>query len=414
MLTLPSNLVCTVGTSLFSPSLKNLKPEAQYQFPPKDHDTQAKADWNALNRIGLANQPPRLTAVFADIKKAFDGEDYERVGALFTALPPDLRLMGAEINSIEAMIRKGFLPEDRARLILLISDTKDGESIGRILYRYFVDTACPIRFDKCIVETVKGLQDEKPLIFQKDGLTNLIRLLGEHYRKWGGFIAINATGGYKAQIALAVAFGQATGSTVYYKHERFDQIIRFPQIPFTLDLSLVQRHLKSWADMAEPGKSFDSDEMEKFLGGDEDFSEIMYPLMERIEENGLCLLSLSALGMVYWEAYRSLNPDLTLEPGAVAKRNGCHFRDDHYPVGFKEYVKRFYDAFPKFVAACHSIPYDRQPSIRKRFHARNGKIIGEYQDRNGFGARFGVMTSADNELERAWLLNLFETWKGLS
>ena len=59
---------------------------------------------------------------------------------------------------------------------------------------------------------------------------------------------INATGGYKAQIALAVAFGQANETQVFYKHEHFDQIIRFVKIPFSFDLEPIRNNIKFWAD----------------------------------------------------------------------------------------------------------------------------------------------------------------------
>lgn len=51
-------------------------------------------------------------------------------------MPPELRLLGAEINSIEAMIRKGFLSDSRERLVFLVSDTEDGAAIGSILTSY--------------------------------------------------------------------------------------------------------------------------------------------------------------------------------------------------------------------------------------------------------------------------------------
>lgn len=409
MKNIPANLVCTVGTSLFIPNLNRLDPGTCYQSPPRDDDPQGQADWEALSRKGL-DDLARLKSLLVEIKSAHEDRDYSRVAALFTQLPPELRLLGAEINSIEAMVRKRFLPEDRARLILLVSETRDGEAIGQILCSYFQHPACPIGFTQCDVATVEGLQDEKPLIFQRNGLTNLVRLLGDHYRKWGGAIAVNATGGYKAQIALAVAFGQATGSPVYYKHERFDQIIRFPKVPFTLDLSLIQNHLKLWADLAEPEASFDEADIQRRLSGNQELQEAIDPLLDWIDGNGSRLFELSALGRVYWEAFRSLNPEVRLEPASVNERKGCHFPDHHYPIGFNAYVDRFYNAFPEFVRECHALPYDGQRGIQNRFYRKENRIIGEYVDRTQFGARFEVMTSAENELERDFLIERFTHW----
>ncbi|MGI5862875.1 MAG: putative CRISPR-associated protein [Myxococcales bacterium] len=70
------------------------------------------------------------------------------------------------------------------------------------------------------------------------GLRNLVRAIGKIARDAGGpeWVAINATGGYKAQIAVAVLIGQALGSPVFYKHERFEsEVIAFPPMPVSFD-----------------------------------------------------------------------------------------------------------------------------------------------------------------------------------
>ncbi len=115
------NLICTVGTSLLFPNLEHLDPETRFQKPLRPGDFHEAAD-------------------------------YATVADLFTGFPPELRLLGAEINSIEAMVRKKYLPDDRSRLILLVSDTADGRAIGTILRRYFLHPDCPVGFCDCIVE----------------------------------------------------------------------------------------------------------------------------------------------------------------------------------------------------------------------------------------------------------------------
>ena len=230
-------------------------------------------------------------------------------------------------------------------------------------------------------------------------------MLGEEVRKWGSdYMGINATGGYKAQIALAVAFGQATHCPVFYKHERFDQIIRFPQVPFTLDLSLVQKNLKLWADLAEPDSMLDNNDLRARLPDGDTVTEVLYPLLDNEEIDGKTYFVLSALGMVYWQAFLTANSDVKLKPFNVRVRRGCNFRDDHYPIGFKEYVEKIYDAFPSLISECHSLPYSKNRSITKnRFYIKEEKIIGEYIDKDNFGGRFEIMTAATNELERQWI-----------
>ncbi|EFI34774.1 CRISPR-associated protein, APE2256 family [Desulfonatronospira thiodismutans ASO3-1] len=404
------NLICTVGTSLLYSSLKPLDPETAFQLSREQVQPQHAADYDIMDKAGWLQKPQDLKDRLFQIKEALGRQEFTRLGKLLASFPAELRMLGAEINSIEAMVRKGFLGDNRVRLVLLVSDTPDGEAMGSVLQSYFTHPDCHVAFEQCYVEKVQGLQDEKPLDFQTEGLTNLVRLLGEHFRKWGGAIAINATGGYKAQIALAVAFGQAAGATVYYKHERFDQVIKFPRIPLSLDMSLVQNNLKVWADLAEPGCVLDEKDLKDLLGDDANLLQSMASLLDRVQDDGATLFSLSALGMVYWEAFRSAHPEVCLEPAKVDKRRGCRFRDDHYPVGFKEYVHKFYDSFPEHVSECHSVPYDRQSAIKNRFYDLKSGIIGEYSDRNGFGARFQVLTLAANELERSWLVKRFQEW----
>jgi putative CRISPR-associated protein (TIGR02619 family) len=408
---LPGTLICTVGTSLFSSNLAKLKPEEKYREKPPDSNGPETADWNALEKAGLLSDMDALKTLLRDINRAYEASEFGRLPKLLLRLPPDLRLLGAEINSIEAMVRKRFLSEDRHHLILLVSDTEDGRDTGAVLKSYFQDPVCPVRFDDCRVERVEGLQDEKPEVFRRSGLTNLVRLLGKHYRQWGGgTVAINATGGYKAQIALAVAFGQAAGCPVYYKHESFDQVIAFPPIPLSLDLKLIEDNLKPWADLADPGASMEWAKLTRLIGKRENLLERMRPLLETVEEKGVKLCCLSALGQVYWETFFALNPDLTLEPAKIKERLGCRFRDDHYPKGFQDHVRRFYDSFVQYVSECHSVDYSGQPGMETGFYARKGRIYGEYVDGDNFGGRFEIMTAAENELERKRLVKKFNEW----
>ncbi len=400
-----TTLICTVGTSLFYPNLRDIDPFKYYEKVCNVQNGNWQDDKKTLSDCGLLQDRKKLGSILESTKKFYESKNWVQLAKQLVLLPPDLRLCGAEINSIEAMIRKKFLRDERNRLILLVSDTDDGNATGSILKAYFEDSRCPIQFKNCEYRAVAGLQDKKPLAFRTEWLTNLVRMLGEELRKWGNnFLGINATGGYKAQIALAVAFGQATHCPVFYKHERFDQIIQFPQVPFTIDLSLVRDNLKLWADLAEPSSMLEKDEIDARLTGNDELKEAIYPLLDDVEINGKIYFGLSALGMVYWEAFSINNPDVTIKPANAEVRRGCHFRDDHYPIGFKEYVEKVYDTFPSLISECHSLPYSKNKSItRNRFYLKGGKIIGEYIDKDAFGGRFEIMTAATNELERKWI-----------
>ncbi|MCV4697539.1 hypothetical protein OFB92_31005, partial [Escherichia coli] len=56
-----------------------------------------------------------------------------------------------------------------------------------------------------------------------------------------------------------------------------------------------------------------------------------------------------------------------------------------------------------FIRSCHSLPYDGQRGIRDReFYVRehDGQIGGEYVDKNNFGARFGISTTAETMAQK--------------
>jgi putative CRISPR-associated protein (TIGR02619 family) len=396
--TKPTTLLCTVGTSLLCSNLRNFAPE---KFSAHLSLAEAKL-------LAQANLPPgstRLQHILNRIQASLYHRSWPELAHLLTEFPMQARILGAEINSIAAMMDKGLLADPPTRLVLLVSDTRAGADTGTVLRQYFLSKNAPCRFSQVLVLVVDGLQDQSAERFQQEGLPNLVRLLADQTRQWSpSHVAINATGGYKAQIALAVAFGQVMGTPVYYKHELFDRIISFPKVPFTMDLSLVEKDLGFWARISRPGAVFTYDELKSFAQPGSTTWESMLPLMDTIEENGKFLYALSSLGLIYWEAFVARHPDLKIRPAKAKKRRGCRFRDDHYPIGFKTWAEDIYLAHD-FITECHSLPYDGQAAIKPGFVQDRERIIGGYVDKNGFGARLEVMTTCENDLERAWVVD---------
>ena len=201
-----TTVICTVGTSLFKPNLAGLKTD--------DPDPTRKA----------------LAAAFAS-------GDWAAVTAGLLKLEPTERLCGAEINSLASLVGKEYAAPD-ANLVFCHSDTADGHAIGGILTKYFRDLGHPLTQARPVAD----LQDKDPKRFRTKGLRNLAKEVCRIIRDYGAErCAINATGGYKAQIAVAVLMGQALGVPVYYKHELFDEIIAFPPMPVALDFEAWMR-----------------------------------------------------------------------------------------------------------------------------------------------------------------------------
>ena len=180
-----STLICTVGTSLIYPNLKNLPSAANYEA------------W-------LSRQPEQDHAHFtpdaiAALKTAFDQQNWSDLAIHLSQLAPTARLCGAEINSITDLLQREYCAPN-SRVIFCHSDTPDGNAIATILRHYY---SLQGHETKCI--NIADLQDKAPKRFRTKGLRNLVKAISTKLRAYGAEnCALNATGGYKAQIAIAV------------------------------------------------------------------------------------------------------------------------------------------------------------------------------------------------------------------
>lgn len=301
-------------------------------------------------------------------------------------LAPTDRPCGAEINSIADMRARGLVAAD-ARLHFCVSDTPDGRRVGAILAAYYCGD--------CAVHTIEGLRDDDTRSFKTVGLRNLARKLGELVRQAGGaqLVAINATGGFKAQIAVAVLIGQALGVAVHYKFERFPEIIQFPPMPVSFDFELLGR-------FADDLCAFEDGEVVE--RSEEAIDPALRVLLDEVpDEDGRQIWSLAPIGQIYLEGFRQRYPAAKCMPPDAAAPPNIRFREDHYPDGFKEYVQKVCRE-NRFITGAHSVPYNGQHGIRDRSFYVDGKtIVAEYVDRGTFGARSALTTTATKSSELA-------------
>ncbi len=78
------------------------------------------------------------------------------------------------------------------------------------------------------------------------GLRSLVATLVEIIRKEreaGREVLVNATGGFKAEIAYATLVGLLFDVPVYYIHEAFKEIIELPPTPISWDFSLIDTYV---------------------------------------------------------------------------------------------------------------------------------------------------------------------------
>jgi len=356
----PVNLISTVGASF----LYNLSESSERQEDKKDLLKAIQVAWNA--------------------------QKWPEVTCLMRKIDPADRICGAEINTIHELIEKRRLVAKNADLHFCLSDTEAGRQMQMLLQSFYKDK------HRVVSHIIEGLQETDENRFRCVGLRRLVQKIAEITRNSGGSgcVAINATGGYKAQIALSAVIGQAMGIPVYYKHEKFPGIIALPPMPIAFDFDLFLRE----ADLLL------SLEQEDCIPLERELDDALLPLLEEIEEGGYRYFGLSAMGQLYLESFRLRYPPEKTLPGAVppAEKRPPTFRQDHYPDGFKDYVKKVWDKTP-YIISCYSLPYDKQKGIRDKvfYHcAQSDKIIGEYLDHHRFGGRFAIETSAHTQAQK--------------
>ena len=188
------HVISTVGTSLFYPNMATLPDESSYDSWLR---RQPESDRSYLHYHDLVRP----------LKDAFTNGQWSLLATLLRRLPPESRLLGAEINSIYELQRAKLIAENPF-LYFLYSDTKDGENIASVLQEFYNGKITPIR--------LSGLDDQNPDRFQSYGLRSLSKELVKIIREsHPSHCAINATGGYKAQVAIAVIVGVIVSALVF-------------------------------------------------------------------------------------------------------------------------------------------------------------------------------------------------------
>jgi len=363
-----TTLICTVGTSLFN-NLEHLKSKRE--------------------RIHK----------FSQLISYYKSENWPLLAKALNRLHPQDRECGAEINTVEESMRKKWIR--LKKIFLLVSDTDLGDATGLVLKHYFDN-----RNDLDVsIEVLKisDLQNEDPKIFKTRGLRNLVRTIGEVLRRNSNYaedVAIDATGGYKAQIAIAVIMGQVLDIPVYYKHELFPEIIDFPPLPIAMDFDLLGRYAHIFTDL----------ERNEVIAAS-DISEIdskLKVLLEGVEIEGKTLYELSAIGQIYIEVFRSRYPVAPkLEAASENRRSKPTFGNDHhYPEGFKDFVIEVWSSC-QWVETAWSISYAGQKGMNKigfyvRQKGEKKHLVGEFVDRNHFGARFHIQLTDSSSESLTW------------
>lgn len=363
-----NTLICTVGTSLFESNLKR-----------------------------LSESSPECPENWQEIKTQFDNSNWNEIAKELLKVNPSNRTCGAEINTIEEAKKKKWL--ELNNLILLVSDTEAGRNTGYVLKKYF-EGRDDLNLQQVEFKVIDKLQDATPIDFKIHGLRNLVRSIGDFIQRFGREnIVIDATGGYKAQIAIAVLIGQALDIPVYYKHERFSEIIDFPPLPISLDYDILGRNSDILTDF-ERGKLYAKSELDNF-------DEKLRVFLTEIEIDNKTVFELNAIGQLYLTSFRLRYPKaVNLKSLSDSERKEPTFRDDHYPIGFKDFVEKVWRE-NKWIKTAWSLSYHGQQSIKGigftvKYDENKNILVGTYLDKNNFGARFQVILADESSESLNW------------
>jgi putative CRISPR-associated protein (TIGR02619 family) len=190
-----------------------------------------------LNTVGTS-----ILSHWKDESQELSDASHRRIVAGIARLPRADRRLGAELNSIVSIAeQEEIAPGDR--LYFLVSDTREGRFVGRVLN----EVAGTWGYRTANVEVIKNLQSSDPQAFER-GLRDLVRTISALYRartSESEQVLLNATGGYKAQISFAGLIGQVFGIPVFYQFEAFPRAIKLPPLPVSFDLNdwLAYRHV---------------------------------------------------------------------------------------------------------------------------------------------------------------------------
>ena len=347
--------------------------------------------------VGTSLLTNRNRENFKELQKYIEKKNVQGVVESLLEIDSSQRGCGAEINSINSLIKKGEIGK-RNWCIFLVSDSPEGEFVGSVLERYFDSSKNRLRFENTDTVVIKGLTDTDINRFRSVGLRNLVKETGKIAKKYGASkILINATGGYKAQISFAGMIGQALGIPVAYMHERFNECIILPPQPVNLDMNF-------WLQYGEDFFALNNGTSEResyYLNKDVRFG----PLIESIDIDGEILTSLTATGQLFHETF-SVNflqreeEFLPEKCKIIPENKKVRYEDSNSGKhkGLKEFIGKIIKE--PFVVSVASSYYNRDLSKKITFRisskCNQNQIEGVY---SSFGKTTNVFITTTSESE---------------
>jgi len=227
-------------------------------------------------------------------------------------------------------------------IVLLFTKTTEGERCCQQIEKYLNTKGWKrVRRRQLTLE-------QKEEQFERQGLRHLVDVLIEEIeqaQRRQQEVVINATGGFKAEIAYTTMVGMIFQVPIKYIYQGFQQPITFPSLPivWNTDLLLAYSPFFSWID-AEPRPY---SEVEKRLKSipDADREQVQQFLMPPDHEN---YIFLSPAGDILWKwlqrqqdlAELAADPDASQVPVSKKLSSSLEEEKHHFPRRTKEIARR--------------------------------------------------------------------------
>jgi len=390
--------IVTVGTSLLT-NLRRL--EAAPDF------TAWLGEQPAGERALLAEHRQTL----GDAARAARAGRWEDVGQLLASVGDSPRVLGAEVGSLVAL-RGEARYQGVTTVHLLHSDTAEGAGCARALQALLAVREGLL----CHLVSIAELRGDREDRFRTGGLRNLVTALARIVASHGtAGLVVNATGGYKAQIAIATVFGQAFRVPVVYRFEEFKQFIELPPLPIQLDDSAVAEHLDLFLLDVVPRSLLEERFGKPLTESNAAFAgfRVFLDLPQKVD--GVELYAISPLGGIVYERWlqRQEDVDGALPPAASQKRPS--WGDHHRPAGVEALVDRMLAEHPwvKRVETRDAEGRTHRSGLRFRLDVGTGgrvpPVVGEYV-RDNHPALLVVHTTARSRREQEVALRRLLQW----
>jgi putative CRISPR-associated protein (TIGR02619 family) len=162
----------------------------------------------------------------------------------------------AETNSLQRILHR--LQNGESKLVFLHSQTDEGRLCAEVLQSYYSGRGFEVECRE--IQYLNYRESHFKFRGLRSLVNELVNLISSEREK-GNTVYINATGGFKAEIAYATLVGILFDVRVYYIHEAFQDIIEMPPVPLDWDYSQLVEHeeaLKWFSEDLRPKKEAES------------------------------------------------------------------------------------------------------------------------------------------------------------